>query len=201
MADNRMPPGCAAIILGIIGLWVAYDSFIAEPRKEKKEKQELEQMWSKSTVDFFTDFDCSSFSIKESDHKIEKFFVIESHLNHSCKLTKYTKTHSVFEEAQNIKDFYSRKINQVNTIIWIKSVEGETEGSYTDGSPAKRLTAEINFIDLNTKGIYKTISIPFDGNPRDKITRSSRERKGTNVYFGTKPYDDIFEVIEKEIFN
>ena len=194
-----MPPGCAAIILGIIGIWALYDHFITTPREKEKEKNELIEKWTKPTVDFFTNFDCSDFTTNNGIHKIEKFFVIESHLDHPCKVSKYSDTDYIFSKADYINQFYTKDISKANTIIWIQSVGGASESSYTDGSPAKRLIAEINFVDKETKTIYKKEKAEFSGNPRNQITRSSRDKKGTNVYFGEKPYDEIFDIIESEL--
>jgi hypothetical protein len=199
MSNNRMPPGCAAIILGIIGIWAIYDHFVTTPREKEKEKKELIEKWTKPTVDFFSNFDCSDFTTNNNIHIIEKFFVIESHLNHPCEISKYSKTDEIFSNANYINKFYTKNISEANTIIWIKSVGGNSEVNYTDGSPAKRLIAEINFIDKETKIIYKTERAEFSGNPRNQITRSSRDTKGTNVYFGDKPYDEIFDIIKTEL--
>lgn len=199
MSNNRIPPGCTAIIIGVIGIWALYTHFITTPREKEKENKELIDKWTKPTVDFFTNFDCSDFKTNNRIHKIEKFFVIESHLDHPCKVSKYSDTDYIFSKADYINQFYTKDISKANTIIWIQTVGGASETSYTDGSPAKRLIAEINFIDKETKTLYKKEKAKFSGNPRNQITRSSRDKKGTNVYFGEKPYDEIFDIIENEI--
>uniref|UniRef100_UPI00404A98DB hypothetical protein n=1 Tax=Flavobacterium sp. TaxID=239 RepID=UPI00404A98DB len=199
MSNNRMPPGCAAIILGFIGIWAIYDHFITAPRAEEKEKKELIEKWTKPTVDFFSNFNCSDFKPNNNVHKIEKFFVIESHLDHPCQISKYSKTDEIFSNANYINKFYTKNISEANTIIWIQSIGGSSEGNYTDSSPAKRLIAVINFIDKETKTIYKKEKKEFSGNPRNEITRSNRDKKGTNVYFGEMPYDEIFAIIENEL--
>jgi len=199
MSNNRMSPGCSAIILVIIGLFYAYDVYVSEPREKAKEKEKLEKKWSKGTVDYLSKFDCKTLQFENIEHKIEKYFVIESHLDHPCKISNYTTTDEIFTKENSISEFYTKKIDEANTIIWIQSVGGNSEANYTDGSPAKRLIAEINFIDKKTKIIYKTERAEFGGNPRNQITRSSKDTKGTNVYFGDKPYDEIFEIIRTEL--
>lgn len=201
MSNNRAGGGCSLILLIILGIYLAVDAYVLEPKKNDKLKKELVQKWSQKTITYFEDFSCENLEYLVKKHSITKFFVVESYFDKPCEIGRFTNTYEVFENANEISQRYTRKIEEANTIIWIHSIEGEKEGEYTDGSPARRMASEINFIDKDSKTIYYTTKVIHNGNAKNEIERYGSRNKGNDVNFGQKPYGEIFSIIKAELSN
>lgn len=196
MSRNQAHPGCylvfLVIVFGSMYLYNACDEKFYEPKREAKKKAELVSYWSKPTLNYFEDFDCSKLQYNLSETQITKFFIIESHLNHKCEISKYTLNE--FDTIKKLQPYLTKKIDEANVIVWLSSFGGEAEGNYTDGSPAHRLFAEINFISKKENTIFKKVIVKYNGTPLNSIQRL-KNQTASNVYFGNKPLEEISEII------
>lgn len=187
------------IIAVIIGI-VVYDSYFrpkAEAENKLKEvvaREKLINFWSKPTVDFAENFNCAELKFEKIDLEIKKFIVIESY--ESCNIN--LDTDMEFEKLSMFKNYYTRKIDDANVIIWIQQKPGKAEGTYSNSTKAIRYCAELNFIDKVSKIIYKREVVDFLGAPPDEITRRQGTHGG-NEFFGAKPEEEIYSVIIREI--
>jgi hypothetical protein len=205
MNNRSQTQGCAGIfLLVIIFGFFALDVYYIEPKQEAKVKRALELKWSEQTIKYFSTYGCNQFHQSNMDHRIDKFFVISSHLDLPCEITEFTNTEDIFINSARLETRFTTKLEDANTIIWIRAIPGPIEARYSDGSNAVRLVSEINFIDKQTKGIYKTKKIKYSGLPKSTIswkTRSGKKPEIRDSYFGIMPYEEILDVIEREVFN
>ncbi len=195
--------GSGLVVLIIIGLiYGVLDIVFFEPKREveelqlaKDEEQEMIKLWSKPTIDYFKTFDCSKLETVEKEFKINKFFSIDSDINYGCRLNDDINTG--YENYKVFDTLYTRKINEVNAIIWIVQKRGKAEGFYTGGEKAIRLKSEINFIDKKNNTIFKSIDVDYLGIAPEKITRSTRNYRDEE--FGERNYEGEYIAIINEI--
>lgn len=187
-----------AILLIIAVVWLGFSKLYdiySEPERlltEEKEKAELIKYWSEPTINFMNSVDYKEFKHEDKNIKINKFFEIESYYYHVSSPTLN------FENKKYLNQFYTRKIDDANVIIWIATKPGEVEGRYSNASKAVRYNAEISFIDKETKTVYKKEIIKYLGIAPEHITRKQGSSP-SEEYFGTMPYEEIYQTIENEI--
>lgn len=196
MASNK--GSISFIIILIIGICV-YESY-NNPLEEDKlrienEKNKMIEIWSKPTIDFVENFNCSEYELKDKEIQLEKFIVVDSYTYDSCLIN--LNTDFEFEKYKTFNSFYTKKIEEANVIIWIVQKPGKTEGNYSNSTKAIRFCCDLNFIDKETKVIYKKITLDYLGNPPEEIRRRKGTAGGTE-FFGTKPYEEILNLISQE---
>lgn len=195
------PNGKVFVIL-IFGLGFLFNKYISSPKKIVKQKQEMIDEWGRSTASYFEDFKCKDLLYLDKYHYIDRFIVVESDLDKDCELKKYK---GVFEEKTLKIDFkkfnkYTKNIDEANTIIWIRTKLGEVEAKYgkhglKDGI---RLVSEVNFIDKETKRIYKSVIIKHIGSASDKV-RVKRSNASKPVYIGGRDREGIERLIAENL--
>ena len=190
-------------LIGLILLGIIIDESYCEPKRKEEEKQKTKikqkeeiEKWSKETVDYFKSFNCSELKDTVEEIKIDKFIVVESYTKHDC--TMNLDDDLEFEKYKNFNNFYSRKIDSVNVIIWIVQKPGKEEGTYSNFTKAVRFESELNFINKSTRTIYKKISLDYLGDAPKEIRRKQGTAGGVE-YFGTKPYENIYNTILNEL--
>lgn len=200
-SNHSSNKGCIIIIIIVAIIYAVIDNTYFKPKQEaeevqkaKEEAQELTNFWSKPTIDFFKKFNCEDLKFEEKEFKIYKFLAIEN-LDYQCQIG--TDTNSSFEDYKLFKDYYTRKINDANIIVWIVEIRGKEEGTYTGGEKAIRLCSEINFIDKNTKIICKKTTVDYLGEAPQTITRTSGSH--FDEIFGEKDFAGISVAISEEI--
>ena len=176
--DNSQNTGFIILIFLIGGIYTIINEVFLEPKKKqeqeqilKEEQQELEKIWTKQTIDFFKNFNCSDLKYEEKDFQVTKFTSVDSYLGNECHIDLDTDIN--YDNYKIFDTIYTRKINEANTIIWIIRKRGKVEGAYTGGEKAIRLLSEINFIDKSSKTIFKKINVDYLGVAPEKITRTN----------------------------
>ncbi|WHF51782.1 hypothetical protein QGN23_00545 [Chryseobacterium gotjawalense] len=164
--------------------------------KEYQERIDSIKDWKKPNLNYFKAFDCSPSLDETRNTKILKFFVFYTDKDANCDIEEIQKPTITFKNL-NILDYEFNLIKDSNVLIWIKKIEGESEGTYTDGSYAIRLNAEINFINKNSNVIYKQVILKCVGEPTEKF-KKSKYSKSQDLYFGSLPLDEISNLIEKK---
>ena len=189
--------GGILIIIALIVLYNLYDVYYAEPKQKKEEEKELVDYWSKPTINFFKNFNCSNLTSDEKDISIKKFIVVETYSSKTCDLSiDYNFIN--FDNLKFFENYYTRNINDANVIIWIYMEEGNEEGSYTNFAKAIRYRSVINYIDKKSKTIYKKEKLDYLGEPPKEI-RTKKGNFGGRQYFGEKPKKEIIFAIGREI--
>ena len=190
-------------LIGLILIGIIIDESYCEPKREEEEKLKSEikqkediEKWSKNTIDYFNTFNCTELKYKDTVVKIDKFIVVESYTKDDCSLNLDDDLE--FEKYKNFEKFYSKMIDSINVVIWIVQKPGKEEGTYTNFTKAIRFESELNFIDKSSKTIYKTISLDYLGKAPDEIRRKQGNAGGVE-YFGTKPYENIYQTILNEL--
>ncbi len=189
--------GGILIIIALIVLYQFYEENYAEPKRKKEEEQELVDYWSKPTINFFKNFNCSNLTYNEKEISIKKFIVVETYSSKTCDLSiDYNFIN--FDNLKFFENYYTRNINDANVIIWIYMEEGNEEGSYTNSAKAVRYRSVINYIDKKSKTIYKKEKFDYLGEPPKEISRK-KGSFGGREYFGEKPEKEIIISIGREI--
>ncbi len=179
----------------LVIIFILYQSFIVSPREDEAKRKRLNEFWTAETVDYFENYNCSNLSTTGSYITLRKFIVVESSYNDDCKI-KGVKSKD-FEDDSNLKNFYTRKINEANVIVWIRIVEGKEDGRYSNGTRAINNQVELKFIDKNSNSIFKTIILDTKGSAPDQIRR--KRSNSRPEYFGHVSIDEIKETIRNEI--
>lgn len=195
--------GCFVYFLIICCIYGGIDYLIHRDEinaKELKEQNDFINYWKQSNIIFFSEFKCnSSLNYDESKFiKIEKFYIFDTSREYECNIKDFHKTPIHFKRI-DLQNYFSEEIKNANVLIWVKQVPGEKNGSYGDGSRAIRLNAEINFINIAEKSIYKKITIPCIGEPQEKIYKRLASAPPKDFHFGSLPYEQISEIIKNEI--
>jgi len=197
--------GIILILIIVVGMNV-YNYFI-KPFKEKQEQRNIEyakqediKIWSKPTIEFVDNFNCSEYLFKENNVKIEKFIVIDSYNESNdekyCNVS--LNTDLKIENYENFVNSYTRNVNEANVIIWIVQKTGKAEGTYENHTEAHRYFCEINFIEKVSKTIFKKEIINFIGDPPKSIDRKQGSIGGLE-FFGEKPYKRILLAINNQL--
>lgn len=206
MSYNKGSAGSSGCLLFFVLMFFVYqgiDYLIHRDEINAKELQEQNDFinhWKQSNINFFSKFKCnSSLNYDESKFvKIEKFYIFDTNREYECNIKDFHKT-SIHLKKIDIQNYFSEEIKNANVLIWVKEVPGEQNGSYGDGSRAIRLNAEINFINIAEKSIYKKITIPCIGEPQEKIYKRHSSAPPKDFHFGSLPYEQISEIIKNEI--
>jgi hypothetical protein len=201
MSNLKEKIGCGLIIIIIFLLYGAYDTYVLMPRKIVQERLDLENIWSPETVSFFEEFNCSGLTYNSKRHKIKKFIVVtNSSVDSLCKLSEYGEY--TFNSADEIKMHYSKNINEINTIVWIKNIWGSIPNYVYEDEICDFEYTEINFIDKNALQLYKKISIPQVRNLYDVTKYRGSRKVSTSVQSGCDDdHEMIIKLISKEIQN
>lgn len=199
MSTRESYYGGKVIILLLFGLGFLYHIFISSPKKKAKQEQEIIDVWGSNTANYFKNFTCVGLSYYEKEHYVDKFIVVESDVDKDCELKKY----SPFEEKTMKIDFdkfskYTKNIDEANTIIWIKTKLGEVEAKYGREKEGIRLISEINFIDKQTKSIYKKVDVKHKGRVPEEVL-IKRSNAGKPVYIGNRDRETIENIIWQSI--
>ena len=185
-----------------MGIYSVLDTNFFEPKRKIEEKErlineknQLTKLWSKPTIKFFQNFNCTNLLYQEKEIKINKFLVVESYRNEKCNLS--LESDLEIEKLEYFEKYYTRNIDSANVIIWIVDEPGNEEGNYTNFTKAIRLRTIINYIEKSTNTIYKKEIINYSGSAPKKIERLQGGRHPE--YFGSKQYEKIYISIGKEI--
>jgi len=201
--SNQGSLGCGfIIILVIVIIYHSIDVIFFEPQRDaevaqslNEEQQKLEKLWTKPTVDFFKKFNSSNLKFEEQEFKTTKFIAVDTYSHNECYIDLYTDIS--YDNYKIFDSIYTRKINEVNTIVWIIQKRGKVEGTYTGGEKAIRLLSEINFIDKSTNTIFKKINVDYLGVAPEKITRSNYSHQ--DEVFGERDHKGEYIAIVNEI--
>lgn len=186
-------------ILSIICIGTAINELYFIPKEKREKEERLIKHWSKSTVDFFKEFNCKSLKYTENKIPINKFFFIESYSNDYCYLKFEYYPDIDFAKYKSFENYYTKNIDDANVIIWIyEEKTKKSEGTYTNMTKAYRNRSVINYIDKNSKTIYKKEYFDYLGEPPKEIKRKSGSYGG-NEEFGKKPIKNILISVSNEI--
>lgn len=194
-SENNARSGCSIIILTIIGIVVAYQHFVVDPKKKADEIRKQINFWGDSTVNFFDKFDCKDLIITDEQIKMEKFFVLFSYRDKKCKINE--KVIKAFEQNSDIGQYYTRDIDSANVIVWLEIISGSKEGRYSNGAPAIRDNVELKLINKKSNSIFKRHVFETIGTARDEIRRKHSDNKPQ--HFGNIPYEKIIEFLILEL--
>jgi len=186
-----------SLIVGILiigGICELYN-WIFKEKSVTEIEQEFAESMPKSTVEFFNNFECGSLQFTPKTIRIKKTFVLETNNTSICKL--FDCQNYLYSDEKRIGKYITDNINDANVIIWINNI-GKKEGNYSNGSPSIRKYAEINFIEKETKSIYKKVEIPYLGKAPQYIKRNAG-LSNNEEFFGDRPDNQISTCLLNEI--
>lgn len=203
--------GCSKILIyilifSIVFLYKYIDEFMNGDSRKIETHKYYASYWTESTVKYFEEFHFDSLRYKPSDICVEKFIVIRTNSDiydfdysnrYSINNVLSLRTLEEYDTLSYFKSKFNRDIDSVTTIIWIDEVHGERYYGVYNGIDAIRLESKINFIDKNSRQIFKIVKIPHEGSLPHFIQRKNSNNKP--YVFGAEPSFYIYNTLEKAI--